>query len=69
MRLDVEFADVDPQEWQRMEEKAVGNLVERIGETIVWVPAQEVTLLRFDNWKGEYIRIEDEEQLVAEIDQ
>ena len=31
VRLDVEFADVDPQELESMKEKAVGNLVERIG--------------------------------------
>ncbi|KAE8802946.1 hypothetical protein D1007_21301 [Hordeum vulgare] len=51
-----------------MEEKVVKNLVERIGETIVWGPDQEVTLLRFDNWKGCYVRIEDGEDMVAEID-
>lgn len=38
VRLDVDFADVDPQELEIMKEKAVGNLVERIGESIVWGP-------------------------------
>ncbi|KAE8821490.1 hypothetical protein D1007_00263 [Hordeum vulgare] len=52
-----------------MEEKAMQNLVEKIGESIVWGPDQEVSLLRFDNWKGCYVRIEDGEDMVAEIDQ
>ncbi|KAE8802786.1 hypothetical protein D1007_21434 [Hordeum vulgare] len=69
MRLDVELADVDPQELESMKEKAVGNLVERIGESIVWGPEQEVSLQRFDNYYGEYVRIEDGESMVAEIDQ
>src|SRR4051812_9923570 len=69
VRLDVEFADVDPQELESMKEKAVGNLVERIGESIVWGPEQEVSLQRFDNYNGEYVRIEDGESMVAEIDQ
>ncbi|KAE8807038.1 hypothetical protein D1007_16715 [Hordeum vulgare] len=51
-----------------MEEKAVKNLVERIGESIVWGPDQEVSLLRFENWKGCYVRVEDGEDMVAEID-
>ncbi|KAE8783355.1 hypothetical protein D1007_43261 [Hordeum vulgare] len=51
-----------------MEEKDVKNLVERIGESIVWGPDQEVSLLRFDNLKGCYVRIEDGEDMVAEID-
>ncbi|KAK1686869.1 hypothetical protein QYE76_047717 [Lolium multiflorum] len=69
VRLDVEFADIDPQELQSLEEKAVKNLVERIGESVYWGPNQEVSLLRFDNWKGEYVRTEDGEQIVAEIDE
>ncbi|KAE8811736.1 hypothetical protein D1007_11536 [Hordeum vulgare] len=69
MRLDVELADVDLQELESMKEKAVGNLVERIGESIVWGPEQEVSLQRFDNYYGEYVRIEDGESMVAEIDQ
>ena len=69
MRLDVELADVDPQELESMEEKAVGNLVEKIGESIVWGPEQEVSLLRFDDYKSEYVRIEDGESMVAVIDQ
>ena len=69
MRLDVELADFDPQELENIEEKAVSNLLERIGESVVWGPEQEVSLQRFDNHKGEYVRIEDGEALVAEIDQ
>ena len=42
--------------------------VEKIGENIVWGPEQEVSLLRFDDWKGEYVRMEDGEQIVEEID-
>jgi hypothetical protein len=67
--LDVEFSDIDRQELQSLEEKAVKNLVETIGESVFWGPNQEVSLLRFDNWKGEYVRIEDGEQMVAEIDE
>ena len=68
VRWDVDCTDIDPQELKSMEENAVKNLVERIGESIVWGPDQEVTLLRFDNWKGCYVRIEDGEDMVAEID-
>ncbi|KAE8770447.1 Auxin-induced protein 5NG4 [Hordeum vulgare] len=68
VRWDVDCRDIDPQELQSMEEKAVQNLVERIGESIVWGPDQEVSLLRFDNWKGCYVRIEDGEDMVAQID-
>ena len=63
VRWDVDCTDIDPQELQSMEEKAVKNLVERIGESIGWGPDQEVTLLRFDNWKGCYVRIEDGEEI------
>ena len=52
-----------------MEEKAVGNLVEKIRESIVQGPEQEVSLLRFDDYKSEYVRIEDGESMVAVIDQ
>lgn len=51
-----------------MAEKVVKNMVEKIGESIFWGPEQEVALLRFDNWKGEYVRIEDGEEMVDEID-
>ncbi|KAE8779759.1 hypothetical protein D1007_47188 [Hordeum vulgare] len=51
-----------------MEEKAVKNVVEKFGESIFWGPEQEVALLLFDNWKGEYVRIEDGEEMVDEID-
>jgi hypothetical protein len=51
-----------------MGEQAVKNFVEKIGESIVWGPEQEVSLSRFDDWKGEYVRIEDGEDMVDEID-
>ncbi|KAE8800602.1 hypothetical protein D1007_23834 [Hordeum vulgare] len=51
-----------------MEEKAVRKLVEKIGETVLWGPEQEVSLLRYDDFKGEYVRIEDGEDIVVEID-
>ncbi|KAE8817153.1 hypothetical protein D1007_05362 [Hordeum vulgare] len=51
-----------------MEEKAVRNVVAKIGESIFWGPEQEVALLWFDNCKGEYVRIEDGKEMVDEID-
>ncbi|KAE8769099.1 hypothetical protein D1007_59370 [Hordeum vulgare] len=51
-----------------MEEKAVRKLVEKIGETVLWGPEQEVSLLRYDDFKGEYVRIEDGEDIVVEVD-
>ena len=42
--------------------------VEKIGENAVWGPEQEVSLLQFDDSKGEYVRIEYGEQIVDEID-
>ena len=65
---EVDCAEIDPQEIVNMEEKAVQKLVEKIGETVAWVPEQEVSLLRFDDYKGDYVRIEDGEQIVDEID-
>jgi hypothetical protein len=67
VRLDVEFSDIDRQELQSLEEKAVKNLVETIGESVFWGPNQEVSLLRLDNWKGQYVRIEYGEQMIAEL--
>jgi hypothetical protein len=67
--LDANCSEIDPQELQSMEEKAVQNLMQKIGETVFWGPDHEVPLLRFDNWAGEYVRMEDGEQLVDEIDQ
>ncbi|KAE8776162.1 hypothetical protein D1007_51198 [Hordeum vulgare] len=61
-------AEIDPNELQSMEEKAVRKLVEKIGETVLWGPEQEVSLLRYDDFKGEYVRIEDREDIVDEID-
>ena len=63
------MADIDPQELESMEEEAVRNVVDKIGERVVWGPEQEVSLLRFDDWKGEYVRIETGEQMVNEIDE
>ncbi|KAE8810230.1 hypothetical protein D1007_13118 [Hordeum vulgare] len=68
VKWEVELSEIDPQELQSMEEKAVRNVVEKIGESIFWGPEQEVALLWFDNWKGEYVRIEDGEEMVDEID-
>ena len=68
MKQEVEFEEIDPQEIQSMEERAVRNVVEKIGESIFWGPEQELALLRFDNWKGEYVIIENDEDMVDEID-
>ena len=68
VKWEVEFTEIDPQVLQNMGEKAVKKWVKKIGENIVWGPEQEVSLLRFDDWKGEYVRIEDGEQIVEEID-
>jgi hypothetical protein len=68
VRLEVEFREIDAQELHNMEERAVRNVVEKLGESVIWGPAQEVSLLRFENWKGEYVRIESGEEMVDEID-
>ena len=68
VKWEVDCAEIDPTELQKMEEKAVRKLVEKIGETVVWGPEQEVSLLRYDDFKGEYVRIEDGEQIIDEID-
>ncbi|KAE8819577.1 hypothetical protein D1007_02569 [Hordeum vulgare] len=68
VKWEVELSEINPQELQSMEEKVVRNVVEKIGESIFWGPEQEVALLWFDNWKGEYVRIEDGEEMVDEID-
>ena len=65
---DVPIEDIDPQELERMEEEAVRNVVDKIGESVVWGPKQEVSLLAFDDWKQEYVRIETGEEMVDEID-
>ena len=64
VKWEVECAEIDPQEIQSMEERAVRNVMEKTGESIFWGPEQEVALLRFDNWKGEYVRIENGEEMV-----
>lgn len=66
---EVDFAEIDPLDLQKQEEKAVRNVVEKIGESVPWGPQQEVALVRFEEWKGEYVRMEDGEELVNEIDQ
>lgn len=65
---DVPLQDIDPQELERMEEEAVRNVVDKIGESVVWGPKQEVSLLVFDDWKQEYVRVETGEEMVEEID-
>ena len=56
------------QELQIKEENAVRNVVEKLGQSVLWGPAQKVSLLRFDDCKGEYVRIENGEEMVEEID-
>ncbi|KAE8814736.1 hypothetical protein D1007_07972 [Hordeum vulgare] len=68
VKWEVDCAEIDPNELQSMEEKAVRKLVEKIGETVLWGPEQEVSLLQYDDFKGEYVRIEDGEDIVDEID-
>ncbi|KAE8802941.1 Auxin-induced protein 5NG4 [Hordeum vulgare] len=68
VKREVDSAEIDPNELQSMEEKAVRKLVEKIGEIVLWGPEQEVSLLRYDDFKGEYVRIEDGEDIVYEID-
>jgi hypothetical protein len=43
-------------------------VVEKLGGSVTSGPVQEVSLLRFENWKGEYVRIESGEEMVDEID-
>ncbi|KAE8816773.1 hypothetical protein D1007_05803 [Hordeum vulgare] len=68
VKWEVDCAKIDPNGIQSMEEKAVRKLVEKIGETVLWGPEQEVSLLRYDDFKGEYVIIEDGEDIVVEID-
>ncbi|KAE8786949.1 hypothetical protein D1007_39199 [Hordeum vulgare] len=68
VKWEVDCAEIDPNEIQSMEENAVRKLVEKIGETVLWGPEQEVSLLRYDDFKGEYVRIEEGEDIVVEID-
>jgi hypothetical protein len=68
VRWEVEFREIDLQELHNMEERAVRNMVEKLGESVIWGPKQEVSLLQFENWKGEYVRIESGEEMVDEID-
>ena len=41
VRLEVEFSEIDPQELQILEEKAVKNVVEKLGESILWVQSKK----------------------------
>jgi hypothetical protein len=68
MRWEVDFGEIGPQELHNMEEQAVRNVVEKLGESVIWGLGQEVLLIRFENWKGEYVRIESGEEMVDEID-
>jgi hypothetical protein len=52
VRWEVEFGVVDPQELQNMEEKSVKNMVEKLGQSVLWGPEQEVVMLRFKNLKA-----------------
>ena len=52
---EVAFEEIDPQELVNQEEKAVRTVVEKTGESIPWGPEQEVALLWFKEWKGEYV--------------
>jgi hypothetical protein len=49
MRWEVDFGEIDPQEMHNMEELAVRNVVEKLGESVIWDPGQEVSLIRFEN--------------------
>jgi len=62
VKLEIDFDDLDPQELQIMEAKAVRDMVEKIGESVLWGPQQEVSVLRFADWKGEYVRVENGEK-------
>jgi hypothetical protein len=68
VRWEVEFREIDPQELHNMEERAVRNVVEKLGESVIWVTKLEVSLLQFENWKGDYVRIESGEEMLDEID-
>jgi hypothetical protein len=52
VRWEVEFREIDPQELHNMEERAMRNVVEKLSESVIWGPGQEVSLLRFENWKA-----------------
>jgi hypothetical protein len=45
VRWEVEFREIDPRELHNMEERAVRNVVEKLGESVIWGPGQEVPLL------------------------
>jgi hypothetical protein len=68
VRWEVEFREIDLQELHNMEEWAMRNVVEKLGESVIWGPGQEVSLLQFENWKGKYVRIKSGEEMVDEID-
>ena len=44
---EVDLAEIDPVEMQKMGEEAVRNLVEKMGQSVHWGPEQEVSLLRY----------------------
>ena len=43
---EVDFAEIDPVEMEKMGEEAVRNLVGKLGESVHWGPEQEVSLDR-----------------------
>ena len=45
VKWEVELEHVDPQELINMGEEAVRKMVEKIGDSVVWGPEQEVSLL------------------------
>jgi hypothetical protein len=65
--LDIDLGEFDPQELQSMGEKAVKNVVEKLGHSVLWGPAQEVALLKWQDGKEAYVRIENGEDLVEAI--
>ena len=67
VNLQLSLDDFDPQALVDQEEKAVRDIVERIGESIPWGLDQEVQLVRYDDWKGDSVRREVGEALVDEI--
>jgi hypothetical protein len=53
VKWEVEFREIDPQELHNMEERAVRNVVEKLGKSVIWGPKQEVLLYGLKKWKGE----------------
>jgi hypothetical protein len=45
------------------------NVLEKLGQSVFWGPEKEVASLQFENWKGEYVRTENGEEMIYEINQ